>query len=132
MDEHGYRILSLLERNSSFSQRKLASALGVSLGKVNSCLKALAESGMLNAGSSRGSRSKRGYLYCLTRKGIREKSRVTAEFLRLKESQYEALRKEIAHLRAELARAGDTAGFGDHGLLEGSGTVEQTRNSANG
>jgi DNA-binding Lrp family transcriptional regulator len=39
-DEMHYRILRLLESRPDISQRQLAQALGVSLGKANYCLQA--------------------------------------------------------------------------------------------
>ena len=39
-DTH-YQVLKILEQNPQISQRELARELGVSLGKVNYCLKAL-------------------------------------------------------------------------------------------
>ena len=61
-DSH-YKLLKLLEQNPQATQRELATALGVSLGKVNYCLKALigkchvkepgvrSEPGVMNLGS---------------------------------------------------------------------------------
>jgi len=97
-DESRYRILRLIEQNPAISQRELARELGVSLGKVNFCLNALIEKGVLKANSFLNSRNKRAYAYVLTPRGIEEKARVTLRFLKWKVGEYEALQKEIAEL----------------------------------
>ena len=85
------------------SQRQIADELGVSLGGVNYCLRALAEIGWIKVGNFAKSGHKLGYLYLLTPQGIKEKTKVTASFLAKKRFEYEALRKEIARLEVELA-----------------------------
>ena len=85
------------------SQRQIADELGVSLGGVNYCLKALAEIGWIKVGNFAKSNHKLGYVYLLTPRGIREKTNITASFLAKKRGEYEALRQEIARLEVELA-----------------------------
>ncbi len=100
-EEQHFRILRELERDPKVSQRHLAEELGVSLGKINYCLKALIDRGLVKANNFRNSQNKRAYLYVLTPKGISEKSRNTVRFLQRKTTEYEALRKEIDSLRRE-------------------------------
>lgn len=100
-EEPQYRILRELERDPKVSQRHLAEELGVSVGKINYCLKALIDRGLVKANNFRNSQNKRAYLYVLTPKGISEKSRNAVRFLQRKTAEYEALRKEIDHLRRE-------------------------------
>jgi EPS-associated MarR family transcriptional regulator len=101
-DEYRYRIMSLLEAEPALSQRELAGRLGMSLGKVNYCLRALMEKGLLKAHAFCNSRNKRAYVYVLTPSGIRERGRVTLRFLRRKTAEYEALKAEIETIRAQL------------------------------
>ncbi len=101
-DENRYRILKLLEQNPEMNQRQIAHALDISLGKVNYCLQALIEKGMIKAANFRNSKNKRAYAYLLTLKGIEEKARVTLRFLERKQREYDALEQEIASLRAEV------------------------------
>ena len=54
-DEYRYKILRLLEADPQMSQRDLAHKLGVSLGKVNYCLRALIEKGWVKAANFRRS-----------------------------------------------------------------------------
>jgi len=114
-DESRYRILRLIERNPAISQRELARELGISLGKVNFCLNALIEKGVLKANSFLNSRNKRAYAYVLTPRGIEEKARVTLRFLKWKVGEYEALQKEIAELteQARKLRVGGIQGEAD-------------------
>ena len=102
-DEYRYRILKLLENNPTASQREIARELGVSLGRVNYCLQALVEKGFVKAGNFRHSSDKRAYLYMLTPTGIEAKAKITVKFLKVKMSEYENLKKEVADLRREAA-----------------------------
>jgi len=122
-DESRYRILRLIEHNPAISQRELARELGISLGKVNFCLNALIEKGILKASSFLNSRNKRAYAYFLTPWGIDEKARVTLRFLRRKVAEYETLQKEIADL-AEQARKLTAGGVTNQPVVENLPTFE--------
>lgn len=98
-----YRLLKRLEANPQLSQRALARELGVSLGKVNYCLRALMDKGLIKARNFRDSRNKLAYLYVLTPKGVAEKARLTMEYLRIKVAEAEAIQREIEALRREAA-----------------------------
>ena len=100
-DEYRYKILKALEQNPEISQRDLARELGVSLGRVNFCLKALIDVGLLKVTNFRNSRNKLAYMYLLTPSGVKEKSLITERFLKLKLKEYEALEAEINMLRSE-------------------------------
>lgn len=86
------------------TQRELASALGISLGAVNYCLKALADKGWLKIMSFKNNPSKLGYLYLLTPDGIVAKARLTVRFLKRKRIAYDELRAEIEALEKEVLR----------------------------
>lgn len=104
-DETHYKILKLLQADPHISQRALAEALGVSLGKTNYCLKALIGRGLIKARNFRNSSNKAAYAYFLTPKGMEEKATVTLRFLKRKMAEYESLREEIEHLRREVTPA---------------------------
>ena len=97
-----YRILKTLEANPDLSQRQLAEALGVSLGKVNYCLQALIGKGLIKAKNFSQSENKRRYLYVLTPAGIEKKAAMTKRFLHRKMAEYEALRIEIEEIQKEM------------------------------
>lgn len=103
-DEYRYRILKLLESNPGASQRDIARELGVSLGRVNFCLQALVEKGLIKANNFRNSTTRQTYLYLLTPKGIQEKAKVTVRFLKVKLDEYETLKREVAQLQREAGK----------------------------
>lgn len=102
-DETRYRILKLLEADPHASQRRIADELGISLGRVNFCLQALIEKGLVKVNNFRNNANKRAYLYLLTPRGIEEKAVVTARFLKRKLDEYEALKQEVEQLQREAA-----------------------------
>ena len=100
-DEYRYKILKRLEADPEISQRELAGELGISLGRVNFCVQALIEKGLVKAKNFRNSKNKKGYAYFLTPRGIEEKAKITVLFLKIKLAEHEALTKEIKNLREE-------------------------------
>jgi EPS-associated MarR family transcriptional regulator len=100
-EEARFQILRLLHDNPELTQRELGERVGVSLGAVNYCLKALIERGLVKAGNFSKSPNKLGYAYVLTPAGIAEKTVLTGRFLARKKAEYEALRAEIEALSRE-------------------------------
>jgi len=105
-DEVRYKLLRILQANPELSQRQVARALGISLGKTNYCLKALIERGLVKATNFRNHENKVLYTYYLTPRGIEEKARVTVRFLQRKMQEYEALQVEIEQIRNEVRTSG--------------------------
>ena len=103
-DEYRYKILKRLEGEPEISQRELAKELGISLGKVNYCLRALIEKGWVKANNFRNNQNKKAYMYLLTPRGLEEKSRITVEFLKIKIAEFEALKREVEILQREAAQ----------------------------
>lgn len=102
-DESQYKLMRLLEANPEASQRELAEALGISLGKVNYCLHALMDKGFVKLRNFSHSTHKLRYAYILTPQGITEKARVTQRFLKRKLKEYEMLQNEIEELRKDIS-----------------------------
>jgi EPS-associated MarR family transcriptional regulator len=102
-EEVRYKLLTLLGPNPQLSQRELARELGMSLGKVNFCVRALMDRGWIKVANFKNSRNKIAYMYLLTPRGLEEKARVTARFLQIKMREYEALKIEIEQIRTEAA-----------------------------
>lgn len=100
-EDTNYRVMRLLEENPDLTQRELAEKLGVSVGGLNYCLKALTEKGLVKMQNFANSKNKFGYVYVLTPRGIAEKTRLTGAFLKRKMSEYEALKAEIEALKNE-------------------------------
>jgi EPS-associated MarR family transcriptional regulator len=112
-DKTRYRLLKLLEANPELSQRQLAGELDVSVGKINFCLNALLDKGLLKVRNFRDNSNKLVYAYYLTPKGAREKVRATVGFLKRKLEEYEGLEREIEELKREV-RATDQESHGLH------------------
>jgi len=105
MDEEvSYKLLKLIEQHPNLSQRDLAKEMGISLGKTNYCIKGLMDKGWLKARNFKNSNNKIAYAYVFTPKGLREKSRITARYLKRKASEFETLKSEIEKLRREVSK----------------------------
>ena len=104
-EENHLKVLRLLEANPQLSQRELADALGVSLGKTNYCLKALLGKGFVKMQSFKKSQNKLAYAYLLTATGITEKAGLTVRFLARKVAEFESLTLEIEALKSEVNQA---------------------------
>ncbi len=107
MLETHYKIFKILEQNPNATQREIADELGVSLGKINYCVKALVEKGWVKIQNFKNSHKKIAYTYILTPTGITEKAQITQRFLQRKIDEYEILKKEIKRLTQEAADLGD-------------------------
>ena len=103
-EERQLKAMRLLEGNPEMTQRELAKALGISLGAVNFCLKALADKGWIKMTNFKNNPIKLGYLYLLTPRGIAAKTKLTMRFLKRKLIEYDELRSEIEALEIELKR----------------------------
>jgi len=94
-------LLRKLELNPKYTQRELSKEMGVSLGKVNYCIKKLTEKGWVKLANFRQSSNKISYAYLLTPKGLEQKSKLTLEFLKIKMYEYELLKEEINRLQKD-------------------------------
>ena len=92
-------LLRKLESSPEYTQRELSREMGVSLGKVNYCMKKLTEKGLIKITNFKQSPNKMSYSYILTPKGIEEKVRLTFSFLERKVIEFEILKKEINNLK---------------------------------
>jgi len=100
-DDAEFEVIRLLGTKHQVSQREVASSLGMSLGKVNYCLRALIAKGFVKAENYRRSNNKLAYFYLLTPAGISRKADLTRRFLARKQIEYEQLRVEIEQLSRE-------------------------------
>ncbi len=99
-----FRVMRILQENPDLTQRELAEELGVSVGGMNYCLKALIEKGLVKMKNFANSKNKFGYVYVLTPTGLAERAAITQRFLQRKMDEYEALRAEIEALRSEVEK----------------------------
>jgi EPS-associated MarR family transcriptional regulator len=91
--------MQIVEGNPSITQREISAELGISLGRVNYCMNALVEKGLVKIENFRSSDTKWRYAYVLTPNGIAEKAALTGRFLARKLREYEALTAEIEALK---------------------------------
>jgi EPS-associated MarR family transcriptional regulator len=118
MDEIRYKVMRLLEANPRLSQRELSRELGVSLGKVNYCLRALMTRGWVKATNFKNSRHKAAYMYILTPRGAEHKARFAVLFLKEKMREYEILRAEIEQIRRETNLAAESGALSADGRMK--------------
>ena len=94
-DQDHLNILREIQKKPNSSQRKLAKELGFSLGKLNYCLKALKNKGLIKIKNFNTNPKKISYLYILTPKGISIKTNLTINFMKIKMKEYDQLKSEI-------------------------------------
>jgi EPS-associated MarR family transcriptional regulator len=101
-EELDLKLLRHLETGENNSQRDLAVSLGMSVGKINYCLRALIDKGWVKANNFRRSDNKWAYAYLLTPSGVSAKIRLARTFLEHKEYEFVLLQEEISALRQEI------------------------------
>ena len=93
--------MRILEENPDLTQRELAAQLGMSIGGLNYCMKALIEKGYVKIENFHNSKNKFKYVYVLTPSGIAQKVALTGRFLHRKLEEYEILKKEIVQIKID-------------------------------
>lgn len=101
-DDTDFRILSSLLAQPDMSQRELAQKLGISLGGLHYCLKALINKGFVKLDNFQNSQHKFKYAYNLTPQGMAQKIALTGRFLQRKMKEYENLQAEIQQLQSDM------------------------------
>ena len=89
-----FNLLRKIDNKPGQPQREMAKDLGFSLGKLNYCMQALKEKGLIKIKNFKNNKSKLNYLYVITPKGISEKTQMTVRFMKLKMREYDELKKE--------------------------------------
>ncbi len=94
--EDNFAILRNLHKNPNYSQRDLARELGLSLGKLNYCIKALKDKGLVKIRKFKKSPNKIGHMkYVLTSQGISLRTKLTINFMKKKMKEYDELKMEL-------------------------------------
>ena len=106
-EDTNFRVMRILQDNPDITQRELAQQLGISVGGLNYCLKALVEKGWVKMKNFAHSKNKFGYVYVLTPSGMAEKAAITHRFLQRKMDEYEALEAGIEALKSEVEKPGE-------------------------
>jgi EPS-associated MarR family transcriptional regulator len=110
-EETSLRLMRILEKQPDITQRELAEQLGISVGGINYCLRALTGKGLVKMINFANSKNKFGYIYVLTPTGLAEKASLTRSFLKRKMQEYDALKVEIETLQSEMYPALDRKHF---------------------
>ena len=84
-------LMHIIQSDTNTSQRQIAQKTGLSIGKVNYCLKALIDIGFIKVDNFSKSSQKINYAYILTPKGIRHKAVITKQFIIKKKQEYDKL-----------------------------------------
>ena len=88
-------ILRKINSKPNYTQRELAKELGFSLGKLNYCINALKNKGLVKISNFKKSENKFGYAHILTQKGIATKTKLTISFMKKKMKEFDELKKEL-------------------------------------
>ena len=95
-DQDYFDILRKVSKKPNTNQRQLAKDLGFSLGKLNYCLKALKDKGLVKLKNFQKQKNKLNYLqYVITPKGISFRTKMTINFMKKKLAEYDELKKEL-------------------------------------
>ena len=95
ISENQLDLMHFVECHSNASQRQMAKKTGLSIGKVNYCLKALINIGFIKVDNFTKSNKKINYAYILTPKGMQEKTAITKQFITKKKQEYDKLNSYI-------------------------------------
>ena len=90
-----FNVLRRINNKPESTQRELAKDLGFSLGKLNYCLNALKDKGLIKISNFKKNPNKIGYIYVLTPSGIKKKTELTLNFMKRKMQEYDDLKKEV-------------------------------------
>jgi EPS-associated MarR family transcriptional regulator len=90
-----FEVLRKIQKEPMATQRELAKKLDFSLGKLNYCLKALKEKGLIKTKNFKKNKDRLNYMYVLTPRGISEKTKLTINFMKRKMKEYDELKKEL-------------------------------------
>jgi len=90
-----FEVLRKINKKPNSTQRELAEELGFSLGKLNYCLKALKDKGLIKIRNFQKNPNKINYIYVLTPAGLTTKTKLTLNFMKRKMREYDELKKEM-------------------------------------
>ena len=94
-EDHLFRLLRQLDIAPQASQRATATALGISLGRLNAQLRVAADAGLIKITDRDDTDKRKRFAYVITLRGGSEKNRLTDAFLKRKFTEYDALHAEL-------------------------------------
>ena len=108
-------VLRKIHNKPVSTQRELAKGLGFSLGKLNYCLNALKEKGLVKISNFKNNPNKIGYIYVLTPKGINKKAKLTLDFMR-RTSLIKCDLSALSEIGPSAIKIAENEGLGAHAL----------------
>lgn len=108
-----YKIIKELEQNPAQTQRSLAGRLGISLGKLNYVMSGLTRKGLIKARKLKNHPEKVRWQYILTPEGVKEKLRLTRDYLNSRLREFDVLQSEISELKKEVENQSKGIGKGE-------------------
>ena len=106
-NQEKFNILRKILEEPDYTQRELAEGLSLSLGKLNYCLKALREKGLVKIKNFKKNPKKINYVYVLTPKGLTEKTKLTINFMKKQMIEYDKLKKELLDQNVDIDKIKD-------------------------
>jgi EPS-associated MarR family transcriptional regulator len=97
-----YKVIREIEINPSHTQRSLAEKLDISLGKVNYVLAGLIEKGIIKVKKLKNNPGQIRWQYILTPEGVREKVKITQQYLQRRIAEFEEIQQEIVLLKQDV------------------------------
>jgi sulfate adenylyltransferase len=94
-EDQMFRLLRQLDLSHDMSQRGMAAAIGISLGRLNALLRTATDMGLVKISERAGPDKRARYTYSITTRGAAEKNRLTDQFLTRKFMEYDALHAEL-------------------------------------
>ena len=96
------RLMRVVSQNPKATTREIAQKIGISNGSAYYLLTSLIDKGLIKLSNFNNNSQKTIYLYFLTPKGIREKSKLTHAFLIRKKKEYKLLKEELIELEQDV------------------------------
>ena len=94
-EDQMFRLLRQLDTAPDASQRVMATAIGVSLGRLNALLRLATKDGLVKVANRAGPDKRARFEYPLTPRGAATKNQLTTQFLARKFAEYDALHAEL-------------------------------------
>ena len=90
-----FEVLRKIYKSGKNNQRSLSAQLGFSLGKFNYCLQKLKDHGLIKVKRFKDSKNKLNYMYVLTPRGMKARTKLTINYMNQKMKEYDELKKEL-------------------------------------
>ena len=90
-----FEVLRKIYKGGKNNQRSLSAQLGFSLGKFNYCLQKLKDHGLIKVKRFKDSKNKLNYMYVLTPRGMKARTKLTINYMNQKMKEYDELKKEL-------------------------------------